>query len=527
MRVNLPRKWQILLIVSLGTFMGSLDVFIVNVAFPAIQRDFGTANLAALSWVLNAYAIIFAAFLVPAGRMADRFGHRSAFLAGLLLFTGGSALCGVSLTVPMLIGARVVQALGAALLTPTSLALILPAFPDTQRGVAVGVWSAISGTAASAGPTVGGLLVQSSWRWVFFVNVPIGLLCALLTLRVVHSSGSARETGPRPDLLGALLLALGIAALSLDLVEGSGWSWLGSRTLGVALGALVLLVAFVSRSARHPVPVVDLSLLRVRTFVIACIGSGMIGAGLAAILLSLILLTSGIWHYSILRAGLAITPGPLMAGTFAILSGGAANRIAPRLATLGALSFAAGAAWWVIFAGPQPSYVRELLPGMLLTGIGVGLSWTPLTTIAAAILPASRSATGLAVLTMARQIGTALGISILVAIVGASTQNTSVSLLRHGWLFIVGVAVVDLIAVRLLLPTPQGRPEPESPSPQTAVVRPETASYTAAVRGASNGYEPGCAEQSFRQRTDSQRESTRAKCGARPWKEKGDAGAAR
>ena len=466
----MARKWQILLIVSLGTFMGSLDVFIVNVAFPAIQRDFPGTGLSALSWVLNGYAIVFAAFLVPAGRIADRIGHRRAFLIGLLVFTTGSALCGVALGTEMLVAARVVQAVGAALLTPTSLALILPAFPGSQRALAVGAWSAISGIAASIGPTVGGLLVQSSWRWVFFVNVPIGLICAVATLRVVRSEARDPEPGPRPDLLGAILLALGIAVLTLGIVEGPHWGWIDMRTVGAALAAILLLVAFVSRSARHPVPVVDLSLLRIRSFVIACFGTAMIGAGLAAVLLSLILFMTTKWNYSVLRAGLGITPGPMMAGTFSILGGRLASRFAPRLlTTIGALAFGTGGAWWVIFVGQSPHYAPALLPGMLLTGVGVGLTWAPLTTVAAAALPISRSATGLAVLSMARQIGTALGIAILVAIVGTPAHDTPLALFRHGWLFIVGVAALDGLAVCALRSAPRSLPEaldqPARPGP--------------------------------------------------------------
>ncbi len=455
----MARKWQILFIVSLGTFMGSLDVFIVNVAFPAIQRDFPGTGLSALSWVLNGYAIVFAAFLVPAGRIADRIGHRRAFLIGLLVFTGGSALCGLAFGAQMLVASRVIQAVGAALLTPTSLALILPAFPGSQRALAVGAWSAISGIAASIGPTVGGLLVQSSWRWVFFVNVPIGLMCAVATIRVVGGEVRDPEPGPRPDLLGAVFLALGIAVLTLGIVEGPRWGWIGIRTVGAALTAALLLVAFVSRSARHPAPVVDLSLLRIRSFVIACFGTAMIGAGLAAVLLSLILFMTTKWDYSALRAGLGITPGPMMAGTFSILGGRLASRFAPRLlTTIGALAFGAGGAWWVVFVGQQPHYARELLPGMLLTGVGVGLTWAPLTTVAVAALPISRSATGLAVLSMARQIGTALGIAILVAIVVAPTHDTPIALFRHGWLFIVGVAVLDGFAVTALRLAPHAIP---------------------------------------------------------------------
>ena len=178
--------------------------------------------------------------------------------------------------------------------------------------------------------------------------MPIGLLCVIATLRVVREVRDP-EPGPRPDFLGAILLALAIAVLTLGIVEGPRWGWIGVRTLSAVLAVVILLSAFVFRSARHPVPVIDLSLLRIRSFVLACIGTAMIGAGLAAVLLSLILFMTTQWNYSVLRAGLGITPGPMMAGTFAILGGRLASRIAPRfLTTFGALAFGGGAAWWVV-----------------------------------------------------------------------------------------------------------------------------------------------------------------------------------
>jgi EmrB/QacA subfamily drug resistance transporter len=472
----MARKWQILLIVSIGAFMGSLDVFIVNFAFPAIQHDFSGTSLSALSWVLNGYAIVFAALLVPAGRIADRIGHRRAFMIGLFVFAAGSALCGFAVGPVMLVSARVFQAVGAALVTPTSLALILPVFPSNQRALAVGIWSAAAAVAAAIGPTVGGLLIQSSWRLVFFVNVPIGLICAIATLRVVPEVRDPNP-GPRPDLAGAGLLALGIAALTLGIVQGSSWGWLDLRTVGALLAVIVLLATFVSRSTHHPSPVVDLSLLRVRSFVLACIGTMMSGAGLAAMLLSNVLFLTTQWGFSIIKAGLSITPAPAMAGIFAILGGRLASRVEPRrLSTIGAVAFGTGAAWWVVFMGQHPDYLLGMLPGMLLAGAGFGLTWTPLTTLAAAALPVERSATGLAVLNMARQIGTALGIAILVAILGTPAPRVSITIFQHGWLFIVAVAVLDGIAVRALrLSLPHSSGEVRRKDSPTADMRKNTA----------------------------------------------------
>lgn len=455
----MPRKWQILLIVSLASFMSSLDVFIVNVAFPSIERQFPGTGLSALSWVLNGYAIVFAAFLVPAGRLADRIGHRRAFLTGLIVFTAGSALCGLALSPGMLIAARVVQALGAALITPTSLALILPVFPASQRGLAVGIWAAIGAFAASLGPTIGGLLAPVSWRLVFFVNVPVGLVCALATVWLVQGRHDA-EPGPQPDWLGASMLALAIALLSFGIVEGPGWGWLSTRAVGIALAVALLLWAFAARSRRHPAPVVDFALVRNRSFVLACCGTAMIGAGLAAMLLSQILFVTTQWQYSVLGAGLSITPGPMMAGSFAILSGRLNGRVSPRLLTMiGAVAFGAGAAWWALSMGHQPRYVTEMLPGMLLSGVGVGLTFAPLTSLAAASLPVVRAAAGLGVVNMARQIGTALGIAVFVAIAGTPGPSTPLAVFQHGWLFMVALALLDGIAVTALR-VPVRRREP-------------------------------------------------------------------
>src|SRR4051794_28031062 len=202
-------------IVSVGVFVASLDLFIVNIAFPDIQSDFHGTSLASLSWILNAYAIVFAALLVPAGRWADRAGRKRAFLLGLAIFTASSAACAAAPSVGALIAARVAQAGGAALLMPTSLALLLPEFPAERRQVAVGIWAAVGGAAAAAGPLAGGLLTQASWRWVFLVNVPIGLVAivaGLRTLREIREPATARG-----DILGAVLLTGAVASLTLGI----------------------------------------------------------------------------------------------------------------------------------------------------------------------------------------------------------------------------------------------------------------------------------------------------------------------
>src|SRR3954465_6475263 len=218
-------------IVSVGVFVASLDLFIVNIAFPDIQQDFHGASLASLSWILNAYAIVFAALLVPAGRWADRTGRKRAFLGGLALFTAASAACAAAPSVDVLIAARIAQAAGAAILTPSSLGLLLPEFPPEKRGLAIGLWAAVGGTAAAAGPVLGGLLVELSWRWVFLVNVPIGIAAIVAGSRVLRE---IREEGAeRPDLVGAGLLTAAVATLIGGIVEGPDWGWADGRVLGL------------------------------------------------------------------------------------------------------------------------------------------------------------------------------------------------------------------------------------------------------------------------------------------------------
>ena len=273
----MKQRWKILAITSVGLFMASLDLFIVNIAFPALATDFGGASLASLSWVLNAYAIVFAALLVPAGRIADRIGRKRVFVTGLLLFSLASALCAAAPSIPFLVGARVLQAAGGAMMLPTTLGLILPAFPAAERAVAIGVWSAVGGVAAALGPPIGGLLVTLSWRWIFVVNVPIGVITAIVAVRAL---GEIREPEDvRPDLLGAVDLALAIGLLTAGIVKGPDWGWADPRILSAFAGSVLLVGAFLLRSAHHRAPVIELPLLRVRSFAVGNLAAAIFFAG--------------------------------------------------------------------------------------------------------------------------------------------------------------------------------------------------------------------------------------------------------
>jgi len=459
----MEQRWKVLLITSVGLFMASLDLFIVNIAFPDMAADFHGASLPSLSWVLNAYAIVFAALLVPAGRIADRVGRKRVFILGLLLFSAASGLCAVAPSIPFLVGARVLQAAGGAMMLPTTLGLILPAFPVEQRAVAIGIWSAVGGVAAALGPPIGGLLVQLSWRWIFVVNVPIGIVTALVALRALDEVREPEDG--RPDLLGAAELALGIGLLTLGIVKGPDWGWADPRALGSFAASLALIVAFVFRSARHPAPVIELPLLRVRSFALANLAAMVFFAGFGAMLLSGVLLLTEVWGYSALKAGLALAPGPLMAAIFAAPAGRLGGRIGQRpVAVAGGLTFAAGFAVILASVGAEPEYAAAFLPGFMLGGAGVGMVLGTLPAAVTAALPPERFATGTAVFGMARQLGAAIGVAVLVALLNGTTEGDLLAGLQRGWAFSLGAGLG--VAALALAFGPVGVPARKAPEPE-------------------------------------------------------------
>ena len=252
-------------VLAIAVFMSSLDLFIVNLAFPYISQDYPGTSLSSLSWVLNAYTIVFAAVLVPAGRWADRIGRRRLFSGGLILFSFGSVLCALAPGVAALIAARVIQAAGAGAMVPASLSLLLAAVPPPVRPKALGTWSALGALGAALGPVIGGALVQVDWRWVFWINVPVGVAAVVLAVRVVPESKDPNVSG-RPDLLGAGLLAASVGLVALALVKAPEWGWGSASFLGLLAASLACGAAMVYRSRRHHSPVIELELLRSRTF---------------------------------------------------------------------------------------------------------------------------------------------------------------------------------------------------------------------------------------------------------------------
>ncbi len=443
------RTGLILLVVSAAVFLASLDLFIVNIAFPAIGEDF-SSDAAGLSWVLNAYTIIFAALLAPAGRIADRFGRRLVFLAGLAVFVLASVGCATAWDVSSLTGFRILQAVGAALLTSTSLALLLHSFPPAKRAQAIAVWSAIGGVAAAMGPPVGGLLVEASWRWVFLVNAPVGIAALLVGLRVLPESRDGNENR-RPDVVGTVLLIAGVAVLAWAAVEAPDHGWLSGTTLGRSAVAVLLLAAVVTRAARTPralVPVLPLPLLRTRTYALTCIAGLAFFMAFGAMLLGNVLWLTGGWEMSALEAGLLLMPGPTFAALFAVPGGRLGARFGcGQVAAVGMTLFAVGTLWWLWRVDAEQEYVTAMLPGLLVTGIGVGLTITNLSAAVSSTLPPSVLATGTATFAAARQLGATFGVALLLGLI---TGQDALDAAQRGWVLVVVVSVLAAVTARLV-----------------------------------------------------------------------------
>ena len=452
------RHWGVVLAVaSLAAFMASLDVFIVNVAFHAIGAGFHGAPLSQLSWVLSAYAIVYAALLVPAGRIADRYGRKGGFLLGLGLFTLASAACAASQGVWWLVAFRVAQAAGAALLTPASLGLVVAAVPGQHRERSVRIWAATGAVAAALGPAVGGMLVEASWRWVFLVNVPVG--AAALAAAAGWVPRSRDESVTRlPDVAGALLLAVAIGALTLGLVKGPDWGWGTARTSVAWAVAAVGLAGFAVSSARHPAPVIAPALLRVRAFAWSNVTALLFAVPFAAALLTNILWMQLVWHYSAIKTGFAVAPGPLMVPVFAAVAHRLARRIPVGvIVAVGCVLFAAGGVVTLASVGAAPDYPAELLPGWLIGGAGVGFALPAILSSATADLPLAQASTGSAVVTMSRQVGTALGVSLVVAVLGTPIGYAAAhTAFQHAWWALAAVAGLAAIAAPGM--TPARRP---------------------------------------------------------------------
>lgn len=441
---------RVLLVTTLASFLGFLDITIVNIAFPSISRSFATASPSHLSWVLNSYNVLFAAFLLPCGAIADRLGRTRALTYGLLLFVLASLACAAAPSLNGLIAARSLQALAAALLIPSSLAVLLGETTRPMRPKAIALWAAAGAVAAGIGPSLGGLLVDAgSWRYVFLINVPVAL-GILVGVRTLPSPPGVRER--RPDLLGGLAISIALGALALGIAKGEEWGWTSIADLSCYAVCAAMLTLFVLRSRGARGPMVPLRLFLDRERSCANFASVVFATAFYAGILGNVLFLTSVWHYSILKAGLAISPAPLSSAVVGASVGRFVSRIGTRsLAFCGSLIYAGGMASLVARAGSTPDYLGIWLPAALLMGCGIGLVFPALGASAAASLRDADFATGSALNTVARQLGAVLGTALVFAILHQGLTVASVSPYRHVWIFSLGVGVASAV-IALFLP---------------------------------------------------------------------------
>lgn len=418
----LAQPRQVFAIVSVGVILTNLDLFSINVALPRIAADFAGSTLDELTWVLNGYAIAFASLLVFAGRMAEGFRRDRSFMLGVAIFTLASAACATASGVWSLVAWRVLAATGAALMTPTSLGLLLSAFPPDQRAQTVRNWAGVGGFAAALGPLVGGVLVTFSWRWIFIFNAFVGMAALAVAWRQLPAVPGHAVARPSP--IASMMVTAGIAALVFGITKGHAWGRSSPAVLASLTGAVLLLGAFVAHCQGADHPLVDPALFRIRPFSTSAWVLVPYSMVFGALLFSISIWCQTSWGWSALRTGLSMCVGPLLVPVTSMLFG---TKLIARFGgksviAAGLCFFAAAFAVWAGFIGQTPQ-TSVVVIGMAFSGIGVGLAFPTLMGMGTQALPASAFATGAGVINMLRQAAMAIGVAMFVALVGAPTNG--------------------------------------------------------------------------------------------------------
>ena len=450
---RVPRSaWLTLAAVAAAVFMVAMEMTIIALALPEIRASLD-ASPATISWVVNTYSIVVAALLLLSGWLADRYGRRRIFQLGLVLFATGSVAAGVSVSIEMLIAARALQAVGGSLQYPAGMALLLTAFPRARHQTAMGTWSATGGLAAALGPGIGAALIEGfGWRAVFFVNVPV----ALLTLAVgawilVESTGE--DTESRVDTIGVPLASVGVGVIILGIVQGEAWGWRSVSTLGAFAAGAIMIAAFVRRSRRHPAPLFDLAILRIRSFVLGNLGSLFFALGFFAFLIPLPTFIQEVWGWSVLNTGLAFAAGPVISFLIAPHAGRLADRIgnAPII-VMGATCGTTGLLWLLGSITTEPSLGR-LLPGLMLVGVSAGTGFAQLVGAALRDVPVGRYAMATAGRQTFFQLSVALAIAVAFAMLGEITgPDATLTAHKKVWLLSAAGQLGNVLLFSLVYP---------------------------------------------------------------------------
>ena len=447
------KKWWTLAAVSFGLFMIMLDNTVVNVALPSIQRDLGV-GLSELEWIVSGYALTFAALMLIGGKLADAYGRRLIFVVGIVVFTLASLLCGLATSGNMLIAARILQGSGAALMNPATLSIIAATFPPRQRGTAIGIWAGVSALALAIGPLVGGLLTEhASWNWIFFVNVPVGILGIFASFLLIDESRD--PTHERLDLPGLATSAIGLFALTYGLIEANTYGWGSARIVGAFVVSAVALVAFVQLERHQRAPMLDLTLFRNRTYVGANLVTLLVALAMFGVFFFVSLFVQNVLGYSAVEAGASFLPMTVLVIIVAPIAGRVSDRFGSRgLMTTGMLLLACQLLYFSQL--DQTATFWTLLPGLVLGGVGMSMTMTPSAAAATRAVPVEKAGVGSAVLNACRQVGGSVGIALMGAIMAAQLTEppTTASFLRgfeNALLTAAGIAFVGAIVAALLV----------------------------------------------------------------------------
>ncbi|HYG92761.1 MAG TPA: MFS transporter [Nocardioides sp.] len=446
-----------------GSFIGTLDATVTNLAVPALVSDFD-ASVTTVSWVVTAYAVLMAALLAPGGAIADFVGRERLFTVGVTTFSLASLAAALSPTIEVLIAARAAQGAGAALLVPASLAFVLADTPPDRRPAAIGLWSALAAVAAAVGPTLGGITVDvTSWRWVFLINIPVGLW---LYLGARHLTRTELRSDRSPDAVGAVSFALSVGALVLSITQGEDWGWSSAPVLGGVAASVVFGAVAVRRSATHSTPALEISLWRSRVYAAANGISFLFGAALYIVLIVGVVFLVDVWGYSPLEAGLAVTPGAITATAVGLVVGRLARRPSPStLVAVGASLIAGVGLVLGLTLGSDPRLWDLWVPTGLVLGVGVGAASVGVTTAAAMSVPPLKFATATGLNVAARQVGGAVGVATFAAIIAAQPGDGPTDAFRT----VYGVITLASVAILPITPLLRPRPAPTAPAPPVGV----------------------------------------------------------